>query len=202
MLVHDVSHDFFRLYWAFSSINLVYLLLNWPFYNFKSFKPNGSAGLFGRRNRRLLVTFLELFIPPVQWPDLVFARVLVKILLLPAKISLQGLLPLRAVALLYQPLLWHMLLLLTPPSKWPELVLPVALAETFYWSNIATMSLPNKLQELWLIAVALALLLSFLLTLTVSFASHSSIELFTELKELTDSQKAPTNKQWLLDFHY
>ena len=57
-------------------------LLDWPFYNFKSSKPNKSASLFGRKNRRLLVglldTLSELSTPPLQWSDLVLAKALVK----------------------------------------------------------------------------------------------------------------------------
>ena len=54
----DVSRDFFYSYWASPIGYLVVfvLLLGWPFYNFKSSKPNGSASLFERRrNRKLLV---------------------------------------------------------------------------------------------------------------------------------------------------
>ena len=58
------------------------VLLAWPFYNSKSFKPNASASLFGRRSRRLwvglLVTLSELFTLPSQWPDLVVAKVFVE----------------------------------------------------------------------------------------------------------------------------
>ena len=100
---HDVSRDFFRLWWAFPSINLVYLLLSWLFYNSKSSKPNTSASPFGRRNRRLLVSSSELSIPLVQWPDLVLARVLIGTFFLPTKMSSLKLLPLRAVALPHQP---------------------------------------------------------------------------------------------------
>ena len=54
------------------------ILLGWLFYNSKSFKPNGSASPFRRKNKRLLVTSLEFFILPVQWPDLMLANVFVK----------------------------------------------------------------------------------------------------------------------------
>ena len=80
---HDVSRDFFCSCWAFSLINLVCLLLGWPFYNSKSSKPNGAASSFKRRNRRLLVGFLEtlseLSTPPLQWPDFVLTKALVEI---------------------------------------------------------------------------------------------------------------------------
>ena len=52
------------------------------------------------------------------------------------------------------------------------------LAEPFvktpHQSNALLMSLLNKFQELWLTAVALTLLLSFLLALTATFSSQSS----------------------------
>ena len=67
---------------------------------------------------------------------------------------------LMAVALPHQPPLCHVLLFPTPPLKWPEFMLAVAL-------------------EFQLIAVALALSLSFPLALIASFAPHS---------------RAPTNK--------
>ena len=54
------------------------LVLGWPFYNPKSSKPNGSASLFERRNRRLLVTLSKLSIQLVQWPELVLAKASVK----------------------------------------------------------------------------------------------------------------------------
>ena len=54
------------------------MLVGWPFYNSKGSKPNGSASLFRKKNRRLLVTSLELCISLVQWPNLVLAGVLVK----------------------------------------------------------------------------------------------------------------------------
>ena len=76
------------------------------------------------------------------------AGALVGILFPPTKMRLLGLLPLKAVALPHQPLLWHVLLLPTPPSKWPELVLAVALVETPHRSSAATVSLLNKPQEL------------------------------------------------------
>ena len=43
--------------------------------------------------------------------------------------------------------------------------------------------------------MALALSLSFPLALTVSSASYSNRKLSTKLKELTEPQEAPTNKQ-------
>ena len=47
------TRDFFCSRWTSPSINLIVLLvLGWPFYNSKSFKPNGSASLFGRKNRK------------------------------------------------------------------------------------------------------------------------------------------------------
>ena len=98
----NVSRNFFHSRWASPLINLVCLLLGWPFHNSKSSKPNGSASLFGRRNRWTLATFelsSELPIPRLQWPELVVAVALVRTLLLPAKISPLELLPLRAVAL-------------------------------------------------------------------------------------------------------
>ena len=83
MSARDVSCNFFRLCWAFPLINLV-CLLSWPFYNFKSSKPNRSATPFGKRNKRLLVglldTLSELLTPPLQWPDLVLAKTLVEML--------------------------------------------------------------------------------------------------------------------------
>ena len=45
----DVSRDFFRSRWASPWINLVCLLLGWPFYNFKSSTSNGSGSPFERR---------------------------------------------------------------------------------------------------------------------------------------------------------
>ena len=189
MSVCDVSHDFFRSRWASLLINLVCLLLRWPFYNSKSSKPNGSASLYGRKNRRLLVTFSELSIPLVQWLDLVLAEALVGILFSPAKMSLLELLPLRAVALLYQLPLCHVLLLPTPPLQWPDLVFAESLVKTPHRSSASTMSLLNKLQKLWSIAIALALPLSLLLALTASSAPHSSRELFTEsLKKFKELQ--------------
>ena len=116
---------------------------------------------------------MELSIPPVQWPDLVLAEALVGILLLLAKMSSRGLLPLRVVAPSHKPPLWHVLLLPTPPLKWPELVLAVALVETPHRSSAATVSLLNKPQELRSIAEALALSLSFPIALTASSAPHS-----------------------------
>ena len=56
----NAPREFFRLHWASFPINLVmWLALDWPFYNFKSFKPNGLASLFRRRNRK---TFRYLWI--------------------------------------------------------------------------------------------------------------------------------------------
>ena len=80
----DILHDFFYSRWASPFVHpvVLVLLLGWPFYNFKSSKPNKSASLFGRKNRRLLVgllvTLSELSTPPLQWPDLVLAEVFVK----------------------------------------------------------------------------------------------------------------------------
>ena len=122
----NVLRKFFCLRWASFLINLVYLL-DWPFYNFKSFKFNGSASLFGRKNRKLLVLSLELSPPPVQWPDLVLAGVFIRTVFPPAKISLLELLPLRIVALLHQTLLCQVLLLYIQLLKWPKLVLAGAL---------------------------------------------------------------------------
>ena len=136
MSARNVSRDFFRSRWAFPWINLVYLLLGWPFYNFKSSKPNRSASPFGRKRNRellvgLLVTLSELPIKPSQWPNLVLAKAFVKI-------------PHRSSAPLISPL--------------------------------------NKLQELWLIAMAPAFSFSFPLAITASSAFHSSKELFTKLQ--------------------
>ena len=82
MLTYDVSRDFFRSRWVFPSINLVCLLLGWPFYNSKSSKPNRSTSPFGRRSRKLLVgllvTLSELPILPLQWLDFMLAEALVK----------------------------------------------------------------------------------------------------------------------------
>ena len=59
-------------------MNLVCLLLDWLCYSSQSSKPNESAKLFGRKNKRLLVglliTLLELPTLPLQWPELVLAR--------------------------------------------------------------------------------------------------------------------------------
>ena len=73
----DVSRNFFHSRWASHSINQM-CLLGWSFYNSKSSKPYGSASLFGRRNKRLLVTSSKLSIWPVQWLDFVLAKALVK----------------------------------------------------------------------------------------------------------------------------
>ena len=61
----NVSRDFFCLRWASPLINLVCLLLSWPFYNSQSSKPNGSANPFRKRNKRLLFTFFKLLIWPM-----------------------------------------------------------------------------------------------------------------------------------------
>ena len=116
----------------------------------------------------------------MQWPDLGLAVALVKTPHRSSAATMNLLnkpqeLRLMAVALPHQTPLCHVLLLPTSPSKWPELVLAVAL-------------------ELRSIAVALALSLSFLLALTASSsAPHSGRELFTEplkkLKELTELMK-------------
>ena len=107
-------------------INLVFLLLDWLFYNSKSSIPNGSASPFKRRNKKLLVRF---FVILSEFP--------------------------------------------TPPLQWPDLVLATALVPTPHWSSTLTMSLLNKLQELWLIAVACVLLLFFPFALTASSAAYS-----------------------------
>ena len=130
------------------------MLLGWLFYNSKSSKPNRSASPFKWKNRILLFISSKLFIPPVQWPDLVLDRALVGILLPPTKMSSLELFPLMVVVLPHQPLLCYVLLLFTPPLKWPELVLAVAV-------------------NLQAIAVAPALSLSFPFVLTASSASHS-----------------------------
>ena len=163
------------------------LLLRWLFYNSKSSKPNESASPFRRRNKRLLVTSLEVSIPLVQWLDFVLVRALVGILFPTAKMSFLELLLLSVVVLLYQPLLYHLLLLPTPPLQWPDLVLAEALIKTPHWSSALMISLLNKLQELWSIVVALALSLSLPFMLTTSSAPYSNRELFTEpLKKLKE----------------
>ena len=122
----------------------MYLLLGWPFYNSKSSKPKRSASLFGKKNKRLLVSSLKLSIWPMQWLDLVLAKALVK---------------------------------------------------TLHWLSTSLMSPLNKAQELWLIAVAFTLSLSFLLALTAFFsAPHSSRKLFTKpLKQLKEFQPISSN---------
>ena len=76
----DVLRDFFCSCWAspFGHLVVLVLLLGWPFYNSKSSKSIGSANPFRKKKRRLLVSSLKLFIWPVQWPDLVLAKALVK----------------------------------------------------------------------------------------------------------------------------
>ena len=193
----DVLHDFFCSRWAFRLINLVCLLPGWPFYNSKSSKPNRLASPFRRVNKRLLVIALELSIPPMQWLGLVLAGALIWIFLPPAKMRLLGLLPLKAMALPYQLLLWHVLLPPTLPSKWPKLMLAITLVKISHQSSVAMMTLLNKPQELGLIAMALMFSLLFPLGLIAFFASHSSRGLLRKLKELTEPQRALTNNQWL-----
>ena len=108
--------------------------------------------------------------------------------------SLLELFPLRAVAVLHKPPLWHVLLLFTL-SKWPELVLVITLVEILHRSSAAIMSLLNKPQKLQSIAVAFALSISFLLALTTSFsATHSNQKLFTELlKQFKDFEPIRSN---------
>ena len=95
----------------------------------------------------------------MQWPDLRLAVALVEAPYRSSAATMSLLnkpqeFRLMAVALPYHPPLCHVLLLPTPPSKWPELVLAVAL----------------KLQS---IAMDLALSLSFPLALTASSAPYS-----------------------------
>ena len=61
------------------------VLLGWPFYNSKSSKLNNSASLFEKRNKKLLVTSLELSIPPVKWSELMLDGAFVGTLFLPVK---------------------------------------------------------------------------------------------------------------------
>ena len=57
-------------------------------------------------------------------------------------------------------------------------------------------SLLNKRQELWSIAVAFALSFSFFFALTISSsAPHSSRELFTELKKFKPMNTSPPTKE-------
>ena len=107
------KRNFFRLRWAFS-LNQPSLIVGWPFYNSKNSKPNRSASQFGRRNKKTFNTFellSELPIPPVPWPDLVFAVALVGSFSPPVKMDLLPLLPLKAVVLPHLP----QLCLLSPP---------------------------------------------------------------------------------------
>ena len=79
--VRNISHDFFIHAEHPLLVNclVVFVLsLEKPFYNSKSSKPNGSASLFKRRNRRPLVSPSRLFIQPVQWPDFVLGGAFVK----------------------------------------------------------------------------------------------------------------------------
>ena len=82
VLAHDVLRNFFHSRWASPLINQV-CLLNWPFYNSKSFKSNRSARLFRKKKNRellvrVLVTLSKLPIPLLQWPDLMLAKILIK----------------------------------------------------------------------------------------------------------------------------
>ena len=45
------TRNFFCPRWA-SPLNQTSLIVGWLFYNFKSFKRNGSASLFGKRNKK------------------------------------------------------------------------------------------------------------------------------------------------------
>ena len=142
--IRDVLCNVFCSRWASPSINLV-CLLDWLFYNSKCSIPNGSASLFGKKNRRLLVTSLELTILPVEWADLVLAKALLRIFVPAAKMNLLGLFLPREVALPHNSPLWHVLLHPIPSSKWPEFMLVVASVKTRYHSSTATMNLLNKL---------------------------------------------------------
>ena len=97
MSSHDPSCEFVCSCWASSPINLVELLaLSWLFYNFKNFKPNGSASSF---RKRVLVTLKTLIkaLYLAQWLDSLLAALLLKIFFLAAKTSLLALPPLRAI---------------------------------------------------------------------------------------------------------
>ena len=68
-------------------INLVMLLvLGWLFYHSKNSKPNRLASLFGRKIKDFYLIF-ELFILPVQYPELVLAIAFVKTFPLLIKMS-------------------------------------------------------------------------------------------------------------------
>ena len=129
MSARDVLRNFFRSRWASSSINLV-CLLSWPFYNSKSSKPNGSASLFGRRNKRLLVTSSKLSIPPVQWLQLVLTRALVGAFFLSVKIELD-----QAA-------------FINDSSTCNALLLSPEYLFTFFWSSVLIISLLNKPKKL------------------------------------------------------
>ena len=60
--------------------NQISVLWGWLFSNSKSSKLNRLASLFWKKNKKLLVTSLKLSTPPLQWSDLVLAKVLVKTL--------------------------------------------------------------------------------------------------------------------------
>ena len=97
----DVSRNFFCSRWAFPPVQSS-LLIGWPFYNSKSSKPNKSGNPVEKKIKRLLGTFellSEFLILLMQWPDLVFAVVLIRTLLLSVKMRLLTLFLLRSVAL-------------------------------------------------------------------------------------------------------
>ena len=102
---HDLLRNFFRSRWSCSPINLIELLaLDWPFYNFKSFKPNRSAGPFRRKVLVFLKTLIKAFYL-AQWLDPPLAALFLKIFLLATKTSLLALLLPKAIT----PPLYHML---------------------------------------------------------------------------------------------
>ena len=118
MLSRDLLRDFFRLCLASPLINLVECLaLGWPFYNFKSSKPNKPDSSF---RKKVLVIFRALIkaLCLAQWLDPLLASLFLKISLLAAKASLLAL-PLLSV--------------ITPPPC-HVLPLPVLLRRSFMLS--------------------------------------------------------------------
>ena len=56
VLSYDVSRNFFRQRWASPPVQLI-LLVGWPFYNSKSFKPNRLASSFKKRKQKTFSYF-------------------------------------------------------------------------------------------------------------------------------------------------
>ena len=179
MSASNVLRDFFSVHWASFSINLM-CLLNWPFDNSKSFKPNRLVSSFRKRKRTFLIGLLVTLSSSLFCHCNGQTLCLLELLLSPSfhlqkwgywSCSHWG--------------KWHSH---TNPHcitcfyslfcyrNGRNLCLQYSLSKFFFWPSVLTMSLPNKPQKFWLIIMALALPLLFSLAFQLFFPlkSHSN----------------------------